>query len=87
MWKAAVRSVRDDGVPVGRVDLEERPDLRQAGVVDEPVDATEPLDDALDEGLRLRAVGDVGGEGLGLGGTCRADALEGRRGRVGRRCR
>ena len=65
----------DDRVPFGRLDLEERPDLRQAGVVDEAVDPPEALDDALDEPLGLRAVADVGGEALGLGAG-RADALE-----------
>ena len=53
---------RDDLVPLGRLDLEERPDLRPPGVVDEAVDAPEAVDDLLDQRLRLAAVGDVGGE-------------------------
>ena len=57
----------DDRVPVGRVDLEERPDQRQPGVVDQAVDAPEALDDPLDQRLGLPAVGDVGREALGLG--------------------
>ena len=52
VWNAAVRSVADDGVPLVGRGLEERPDQRQAGVVDEAVDAPEALDDALDEAPR-----------------------------------
>ena len=70
MWNAAVRSVRDDLVPLRRVDLQERPDLRPSGVVDEAVDPAEPLDHALDQPFGLRAVGEVGVEGgaVGAGG-------------------
>ena len=62
VWKAAVRSVRDHRVPLGRLDLEERPDLGPPGVVDEAVDAPEAIDDGGDEALGLVAVGEVGGE-------------------------
>ena len=54
VWNAAVRSVRDDLVPLRRVDLQERPDLRPSGVVDEAVDPAEPLDHALDQPFGLR---------------------------------
>ena len=47
--------------------VEERPDLRPAGVVDEAVDAPEAVDDARRRGASAsRADGDVGGERLGL---------------------
>ena len=52
----------DHGVPVGRLDLEERPDLGEARVVHEAVDAPEPGDDRMDERLGRRAVRDVGRE-------------------------
>ena len=55
VWNAAVRSVRDDLVPLRRLDLEERPDQRPPGVVDEAVDPPEPLDDPLDERARPAA--------------------------------
>ena len=50
-----------------RLDLEERPDLGQAGVVDEAVETTEPLDHPADQLLGLSTIADVRGEALRLG--------------------
>ena len=66
MWNAARQVGADDLVPLRRLDLEERPDLRLAGVVDEAVDAAEPLDDAPRPAPRPAARRHVGGEALGL---------------------
>ena len=84
VWNAPVRSVADDRVPVGRLGLEERPDQGQPGVVDQTVHAPEPADDLLDESCRLRPVGDVRGERLGVGAAGGPDSLEGARGGIRR---
>jgi hypothetical protein len=62
--RAQVR--RKDVIPVGRVELEERPDLGPAGVVHEAVDSPEAVDDGADERRSLTAVADVRLERLGV---------------------
>ena len=76
----------DDGLPLLGRGLQEGADQREAGVVDEPVDASEALDDALDEVLGLGADGDVRGERVGFGaGTGLADPRQRPLRRLGRR--
>src|SRR5690606_31144056 len=53
-------------VPLVDAEHLERRERHDAGVVDEDVDASEPPGGAVDEGLYLIAVGDVGGDGEGL---------------------
>src|SRR5207244_9787629 len=62
------RQVRaDDVLPFGRVDLEERSDLRSSGVVDEAVQSPEAIDDARDEAFYREPVADVGLKALSFG--------------------
>ena len=76
VWNAAVRSVAMTSSQSAGVDLEERPDLRPAGVVDEAVDPAEALDDAARPAPPPGAPSrEVGVERLGLGAG-RADPGE-----------
>ena len=79
VWNAAVRSVRDDRVPLVRLDRRNGADLGPAGVVDEPVDPPEALDrPARTSALGLVAVGQVGLERLAVAARL-ADPRERRR--------
>ena len=82
--EAAVRSVRRTSSQSAGVDLEERPDERPAGVVDERIQRPNRSITRCDQVLRLGAVTKVGGKALRF---AKAPELGERPlGAVGRRC-
>jgi hypothetical protein len=86
-WECRLRGVErgcqvraDDVVPVCGLDVEERSDERAPGVVDQPIDPTEPLDDPIDQRRRLGPVGKIGRERLRSWPFVAVTARNGRRG-------
>ena len=77
VWNAAVRSVPITSSHCVGLDLQERADLRQAGVVDQPVDPPEVLDHPRDQPSGLPPVGHVGIEDRAVGAGV-ADLRQGR---------